>query len=217
MLKGWSQERGGNVQFSFSNTLNEQGKKTATETQVASATADLQVSLDLQVFQDQMADVHYQLDALWMQFGSDSEEIAITNQPPERISRREVQGKYNIVPNGRLDNTLPALRLAIAFNLMRTFINDPDINQDQLKKVYLDYVDVKYSDILLKTPEQKQQEQQAMMQQQQQAKVQAIQEGVALKQLENQLENQKEEGKAVIDIKKEIALEPIHGKKFAPN
>ena len=47
-------------------------------------------AMDLQVFQQQMAEVYYQVDTLYNQFGSEEEHIMITNEKAEKISRREV-------------------------------------------------------------------------------------------------------------------------------
>ncbi len=146
----------------------------------------------MQVFQNQMADVYYQIDALYDQFGNDEEAIAVTGQPPQKISRQEIQGKFNIVPNGKLDNTNPQLRAAKSFQLMHVFLNDPDIKQVELKKLYMMDFDVKLITKLFKTPQEKQQEAQAMQQQQEASKQEAIHTQLGLKLAADNLDIRKE-------------------------
>ena len=181
-----------------------QGNKTAKEIGLVEQLQSEVQALDLQVFQDQMADVYYQIDSLYEQFGSDQEEILITGEKPIKISRAEIQGKFNIVPNGKLDNSNPQLRMNKAFNLMRVFLNDPMINQRELKEHFLIESDVRLAKLLLKTPEQLAQESQQQMQQQQAAKSESIQTQLGLKTAADNLE-----------VRKAAMMVPIEGKKYA--
>lgn len=195
-LKSWADQRTGNLTSGITAPNNQagggmQGQKTAKEIGLVEQLGSEVQSLDLQVFQNQMADVHYQTDALYEQFGNEEEVIAVTGQPPQKISRQEIQGKWNIVPNGKLDNTNPQLRAAKSFNLMRVFLNDPDIRQDELKKLYLMDYDVKLITRLFKTPQEKQQEMKQMQQQQQAAKSESIQTQLGLKKAGDDLEIRK--------------------------
>lgn len=207
-LKSWADQRTGNISSGITSPNNlpgagQQGTKTAKEIGLVEQLGSEVQSLDLQVFQNQMADVYYQIDALYDQFGNEEEAIAVTGEPAQRISRQEIQGKFNIVPNGRLDNTNPQLRAAKSFNLMRVFLNDPDIRQEELKKLYLMDYDVKLINRLFKTPEEKQREMQMMAQQQQTSKDEAIQTQLGLKVAGDNLE-----------VRKAALLAPIEGAKF---
>lgn len=195
-LKSWADQRTGNITSGITSPNNLpgaglQGSKTAKEIGLVEQLGSEVQSLDLQVFQNQMADVYYQIDALYEQFGNEEEVIAVTGQPMQKISRQEIQGKFNIIPNGKLDNTNPQLRAAKSFNLMRVFLNDPDIKQDELKKIYLMDYDVKLISKLFKTPQEKQQEMQQMQQQQQAAKQESIQTQLELKLASDNLEIRK--------------------------
>ncbi len=195
-LKSWADQRTGNITSGVTSPNNlpgagQQGSKTAKEIGLVEQLGSEVQSLDLQVFQNQMADVYYQIDALYEQFGNEEEVIAITGQPMQKISRQEIQGKFNIVPNGKLDNTNPQLRAAKSFQLMRVFLNDPDIKQDELKRLYLMDYDVKLVNKLFKTPQDKQREMQMMQQQQQMAKQEAIQTQLGLKKAGDDLEIRK--------------------------
>lgn len=208
-FKSWSDQRTGNMSSGLSNPINQpgqglQGNKTAREIGLVEQLQSEVQSLDLQVFQNQMANVYYQIDSLYEQFGSDEEEILITGEKPIKVSRQEIQGKFNIVPNGKLDNSNPQLRAAKAFNLMRVFLNDPMINQRELKELFLAESDVRLLKVLLKSPEQIAQEQQQMAQQQQMMKAEAIQTQMGLKVATDN-----------IDIRKEALMVPIQGKKYA--
>lgn len=207
-LKSWADQRVGNLTAGLTSPINmpgqgQQGQKTAREiNEIGSVQSQVQ-SLDLQVFQMQMADVYYQIDALYDQFGNDEEEVAITGQPQMRISRAEIQGKFNIIPNGKLDNSNPELRAAKTFKLLQAFINDPDIKQDELKKLFLMDFDVKLVSRLFKTPQEKQAEMQAQMVAQEQAKQEAIQTQLGLKVASDNLE-----------VRKAAMLAPIEGAKY---
>lgn len=207
-LKSWADQRTGNITSGLSSSQNLpgagiQGTKTAKEIGLVEQLGSEVQSLDLQVFQNQMADVYYQIDALYEQFGNDEEVVAVTGQPMQRVSRQEIQGKFNIVPNGKLDNTNPQLRAAKSFKLMQVFLNDPDIRQDELKKLFLMDFDVKLLNRLFKTPQEKQQEMMAMQQQQQQAKAEAIQTQLGLKVAGDNLE-----------VRKAAMMVPFEGAKY---
>jgi hypothetical protein len=163
-------------------------------------------SLDLIVWQIQMADVYYQIDALYNQYGDEEEEVIITGQEPQKISRRETQGKWNIIPNGRLDNTNPVLKANKAFNLMKIFIGDPDINQYELKKLFLTDYDHRIANKILYKEEDLQRRQMQTQQMTEMMKKKAIQEGVDLKQIE-----------ILLEVYRETLLAPITGKKYAPD
>lgn len=208
-FKSWADQRTGNITAGLTSPNNnpgsgQQGTKTAKEIGLVEQIGSEVQSLDLQVFQNQMANVYYQIDALYEQFGSDEEEILITGEKPIRVSRQEIQGKFNIVPNGKLDNSNPQLRATKAFNLMRVFLNDPMINQRELKEHFLVESDVRLAKILLKSEEQLAREAQIAMQQQQMAKQEAIQTQLGLKVSADNL-----------DVRKEAMMVPITGKKYA--
>jgi len=209
-LKNWSDGRLGNMSSGLSEINNlpgsgQGGKKTRAEIDLISSLGAKTPSLDLQIWQQQMADVFYQIDALYDQYGDDEEEVLITNEPPQKITRREIQGRFNIVPNGRLDNTDPALKVSKAFNLMKIFIGDPDIKQEELKKYFLMEYDDKIGKKLMYTPQEKQQREKYQQQMLEQMKQKAIKEGLDLKEIDIMLE-----------VMKESLLAPITGKKFAP-
>lgn len=206
-LKSWANDRIGNLQAAVSSINNQagsgpQGTKTAKEVSAIEAMASQQNSMDLMVFQQQMADLYYQIDSLYYQFGNEEEEIAITGQPPMRISRSEIQCEYNIVPNGKLDNSNPVLRAQKSMARMQMFNNDPYIRQDVLRKMYLDDDDIRVAQQLLKSPQEMQQDAQQQMMSQ-------------TDQLQTALKMQ--DARNLLDVKKEAMLAPITGRKYAAN
>lgn len=208
-FKSWSDQRTGNLTSGLTSPANQggsglQGTKTAREVGLVEQIQSEVQSLDLQVWQNQMANVYYQLDSLYEQFGSDEEEILITGEQPMRVSRKETQGKFNIVPNGKLDNSNPQLRASKAFNLMRVFLNDPMIDQRKLKEHFLIESDVRLAKILMKSEQQMAIESQQMQQQQEMAKQEAIHTQLGLKTAADNL-----------DIRKAAMMVPIEGKKYA--
>jgi len=208
-LKAWSNDRIGNLTAAISQANNtpgntQSGRKSATEVaEIASASGQLQ-SMDLLVFQQQMADVYYQIDALYDQFGDEEEYIMITNERPMRISRKEIQGKFNRVPNGRLDNSNPVLRANKALSILDRFAGDPHIKQLELRKLALDELDMKMSRLLLYTPEEMAQMQQQQIQAQAQQEMAELQKQMGIRKISDSLE-----------LDKERKLSIIQGKKYA--
>ena len=206
-LKSWANDRIGNITAAISQTNNSpgngpHGSKTAREVSAIESNSGMLQSMDLLVFQNQMAELYYQIDSLYYQFGDEEEEMMITNERSIKISRREIQGKFNIVPNGRLDNANPALRAQKMLAMLQMFTNDPYIRQDALRKLYLDDYDIRITQQLLKTPQEMQQD--AMQQMQSQND-----------QLQTALLMQK--GKDNLEIRKEAILAPIYGRKYGPD
>lgn len=205
-LKGWANERIGSLNAGISSPTNlpgqaEGGKKTAKEISTVSMMSGQATALDLMVFQEQMAQVYYQIDALYEQFGPEEEEL-MTGEQVLKVSRREIQGKFNIVPTGKFDNSLPELRFAKSLNLLKIFGQDPDIRQYELKKQVMQDLDMRLSKKLLLTPEEIQMRDQQMQQQMEQQKRQALMEQITLKRVSNRLEAEKAETMAPIEGRK---------------
>lgn len=221
-LKSWADQRIGSIMSGLTAPNNlqgqgQQGQKTAREVNLIEGMQGGIQSMDLQVFQYQMARVYSQIDALYDQFQSEDEYELIMNEKPMKVSRKQIQGKFNVVPNGRLDNTNPTLRAQKLLNLYQLFAQDPDIKQYELKKMILQDYDYKVSSRILYTEEEKKQmAQQAHQQQmemmgmqeqmQQKAKGEAIQTQLALRKAND-----------IMDVQKEAALTPIQGRKYAPD
>lgn len=210
-LKAWAQERIGNQSSGLTSVNNspgngQQGKKTAREIEEISHVTSQSQSLDITVFQMQMAGVYYQIDALYEQFG-DEEEIIANGDVKVKVSRRQIQGKFNLVPTGKLENSNPVQRAQKSYLTLSAFRNDPDIKQDELKKLYLmDVYDPKVAKRLMFSPEEKAAIQQQQMQMQQMGKVSAMKDGIDVKRIGNMLE-----------LEKEAGLATIHGRRFAPD
>jgi hypothetical protein len=195
-LKAWADNRVGNIQAGFTDPTNmagsgQQGQKSATEAQLMASLQGQVQSLDLLVWQNQMAEVYYQVDALYDQFGDDSEEVILYGRPI-KVNRRETQGRFSIMPNGRLENTNPMMRAMKTMNLMRVFAGDPDIKQTELKKLYLMDYDARIAKRIMLSDEEIQQRDQMQKQMQQQVKAQMQSDAVSAKQIENLLEVDKE-------------------------
>ncbi len=209
LLKNWANQRLGNTTSGISDSTNLQGmgtggKKTKAEIDLISTLHGETQSLDLQIFQQQMARVYYQIDALYEQFGSDEAEIQITGEEPIKISRKEIQGRFNIVPNGRLDNTNPMLRAQKSFKLLELFMNDPDIRHYELKKIFLDDYDMRISSRILLTQEERMQMQEENAKQEAEIKRMLLSENVEMQEITDAL-----------SLRKEMGIEAIHGKRYA--
>lgn len=214
-LKSWADQRTGNLTSGLSQANNlpgtNDGKKTAKEISTVEILSTQATSLDLFVFQIQMAKVYYQADALYEQFMEENEFSFITNDAPVKISRSEIQGKFNIVPNGKIDNTNPQMRINKSWMMLRAFLNDPDIKQRELKKLFLDDMDVKLSMRLFKSDEE-------IAQEQQQAQQNMVQQMQIQDQIQNQQIRKQLETKSITDdleVRKAALMAPIDGKKYA--
>lgn len=249
-LKSWANERIGNITsgLTASNNMPGQGmdgQKTAKEINVVEQVGTEIQSLDLQVFQQQMATVYYQIDALDNQFGNQEEIAFVSGGQPQKMNRIDIQGKFKYIPNGKLDNSNPILRAQKSMRILQMFGNpqapDPDIKQRDLKRIVLDDLDVRISRKIFKTDQDKAQESQQQAQQAQQMKMTQMQDAIKMHQAikgidiqgeihrnqsDAQTEVLKEAGftpndireylaEAQIDVWKEKQLEPIEGKKYA--
>lgn len=206
-LKSWANDRIGNTTAAISQTNNSpgngpQGSKTAREVSAIESNSGMLQSMDLLVFQNQMVDLYYQIDSLYNQFGDEEDTFMITNEQSVRVSRREIQGKFNIIPNGRLDNANPALRAQKTLAMLQMFIGDPYVRQDEIRKIYLDEYDTRIAQRILKTPQELEQDQMAQLQSQND-------------QLQTALLMQK--GRDNLEIRKEAILAPITGRKYGPD
>lgn len=216
-LKSWANDRIGNLTAAFSQNNNTKGSgsggsKSATESSaIASAAGQLQ-AMDLMVWQQQMAEVYYQIDALYEQFGSDEEYIAITNERPIRITRREIQGRFNMIPNGRIDNSNPVLRANKALAIYDRFSQNPFVDAYQLTKYALNELDAKTAKLIMKSTEQIQADQQGQVMAQREAKREAIHTQILLKGLSDQLEIKKESALYDLELINALRMAKIGGK-----
>lgn len=210
-LKSFADSRLGQLTSNFSSQtdlagIGERGKKTKAEVDsLVSLQAQAQ-SLDLMVFQNQMADVYYQIDALYEQFGPEEEYVQITGQQPRRVGRDEIKGRFSIVPNGRLDNATPQQRLQKDIAAYQIGLQNPYVKQKELIEEIFNNIEARLAKTLLKSDEELLQEQQQQAQAIEAQKVQSVQEGVAVRKMSDDL-----------DIRKEVLLTPIQGRKYAPD
>lgn len=206
-LKAWANDRIGNLTSATSQINNSpgrgpQGAKTATEiSEIASASGQLQ-SYDLLVFQMQMASVYEKLDALYEQFGDEEEYFLITNEQPAKFSRKEIQCKFNVIPNGRLDNSNPVLRANKSLAIYDRYIQNPFIKAYELTKLTLNDLDMKTAKLILYTQEEvaareKQQAEAAMVQEHSK-----LQEQLGVRKLSDAMEIEKERKLAIIQGRK---------------
>lgn len=204
-LKAWANDRIGNRTAAVSQPNNPsgaglQGQKTAREvSEIAASSGELQ-SLDLLIWQTQMADVYFQIDSLYNQFGDEEEYVSITNEEPVKVTRKEQQGRFNIIPNGKLDNSNPVLRANKALTVMQLFRGDPDIDQQELKRLYITEIDPKYAKRLILSNQARMAQAQSM----EMEKSKSIQLQLGLKRAGNML-----------DLEKEVSLAKIQGRKYA--
>lgn len=214
-LKSWANERIGNLTAGLTSENNLPGNaigggKSATEVKSLMAMSGQAQSLDLQIFQQQMARVYYQIDALYYQFGDDEEEVFITGQEPLKVTRQEIRGKFNMIPNGKLDNATPEFRAMKAARLRSMYLNpatgqiDPAIDGYELDKYILNNFDSRLAGKVLKTKERLQEEQMATQQQQEQMKQQLFQEQVGVRNISD-----------AMDVKKALAMEQIGAQAMA--
>lgn len=208
-LKAWAQERIGNQSHGLSAINNtpgqgQQGKRTAREIEEVSFITSLSQSLDIMVFQYQMKWVYYQIDALYNQFGQE-EEYIMTGTEPKRVSRRETQGRFNMTPTGKLENSNPVVRAQKAVMLYQAFKDDPDIRQDELKKfVISDNYDPKTAKRLMLSPEEKHQMQAQQFQMSEMMRQKLVKDAASTQQVGN-----------AIELQKEMGIAAIHGRRYA--
>jgi hypothetical protein len=204
-LKAWANDRIGNMQAAISSSNNTPGQsqigtKTAKEVTAIASMASQNTAMDLMVFQYQMKDLYYQLDSLFYQFGDEVEELTITGEQPMKITRQEIQGKFSIVPNGKVGDADPVARSQQAQGIFQILQGNPFVRQDRLIKMFIDSHDVRVSKALLKTPQEMQQDAQ------QQIMAENDKLGVALNM---------QKAKNLMEVEKVAMLTPIEGRKYA--
>jgi len=210
-LKAWAQERIGNQSAGLTAINNptgngQGGKKTAREIEEISSVSGQSQTLDITTWQMQMKWVYYQIDSLYFQFGEE-EEFIMTGEEPQKVSRRDIQGRFNMVPTGKLDNSHPGLRAQKSFQVFEMFRGDPGVRQDELYQMVIgDLHDSKTAKRLLISKEERAQQAQAQIQAQEQAKQKAVVEAVEIKRLGS-----------MVELEKELGMAEIHGRKFAPD
>ena len=217
-LKAWANDRIGNLTAAFSQVNNTKGggnggSKSATESAAISAAAGQLQSMDLLVWQMQMAEVYYQIDALYDQFGDEEETIAITNEAPIRVSRKEIQGRFNMVPSGRIDNSNPVLRANKALALYDRFGQNQYVDPYQLTKYVLNELDAKTAKLIMKPVEQLQQEQVQQQQALRRTKAEAIMTQLQLKSLADDADVQKEARIFDLEYMQALRMSRIQGVK----
>jgi hypothetical protein len=207
-LKSWADGLIGNQSSNFSAANQSpgggmQGKMTAKEVDALLSTQNQAQSLDLIIFQQQMSEVYTMIDALYYQYGDEEEEILITREKPQKISRYEIQGKFDIVPNGRIDNATHDQRLKKIMFALQIGAGNPIVKQDVLIKQAFEELGSMFNGAI-KSPEEMQQEAQAQARAIQNQKMEQFQYGIASRKMSDDL-----------DVRKEILLTPIQGKKYA--
>lgn len=208
-LKSFSDARLGQQTAGFGQTSlpgsGQGGKKTAKEIGAIQLEQGSAKSLDIQIFQQQMAGVYFQIDALYNQFGSDEESIQITGSEPIKVSRDETQGRFNIVPNGRLDNSTPGARLQKSMLAFQVGVDNPIVRQDVLTKEIFKDISPRLAGLAIKSDEEMAQEAQSQTKAIADAEAKEFSKVVGTQKIGDDLE-----------VRKAILMEPIQGKKYAP-
>jgi len=156
ILKTWAEQYMGDPDFGQASQLQPiTGARTKYEVQsIQSLQAQIH-SLDARIFQDAMSKIYKQIWALWWQFGPDTIWTRVTGQPrPKAVTKEDIKGQFDIIPNGKVSNTNPVLEAQKALVRLQQFAGSPFINQYELHKDYLQKDDEKLSRRLLLPPEQ---------------------------------------------------------------
>ena len=106
----------GQVDFTLQSMINKRQPRTLGEVQMQQQNMQQVFSLDADMFRDQFAEVLNWIYALWCQYGDDQYEFMYFGQGMQqgeriKLTKEELQGKYNIVVRGNDQNTNPQARL----------------------------------------------------------------------------------------------------------
>lgn len=210
-LKGWSDQRSGQAAQAYTSPtelpgMGQGGKKTKAEIEAISVDRNQAQSLDLIIFQEQMAGVYYQIDSLYYQFGKDEEYINITGKKPLKVSRAEIQGKFNLVPNGKLDNSTPGARLQKKMFAFQIGANNPYVKQYELLNEIFQDIDQRLAALVVKSKEEINQELQEQQLQAIASENENLKKVLGMRKISDDM-----------DIRKEMLLTPIAGRKYAAN
>lgn len=111
VLRAWADEYTGNPGLAFNNVVNRVERRTATEVGEISQSSDRIASADVLQFQESMRRLHWQTLRLWTQYGDDYVEIRLDRQKSSiRVSKADLDGRFDLVPSGRLEHSDPRAR-----------------------------------------------------------------------------------------------------------
>lgn len=141
--------------------------------------------LDIQIFQKSLKEIYKRTFSLWIQFSSNSKFPFIDSDGTTKfIDKASLMRDYQFQPMGSFGTSNPQLSAQVSQRMYETFINDPMINQYELKRDFITKQgDQKTCKRLLKTKQQIAAEQQQQMVMAQQAHQQQIAEEIQLAQV----------------------------------
>lgn len=122
LLETKIQEYVGQIDFSLQSTINRREPRTLGEVELQQANASATFSLDAGHYVDSFSKLFQMVFELWCEFGPDEYEFnyfGSSSQPQTiKLTKEELQGKYNIKVRGNDQNTNPQIRLQKAQQIL---------------------------------------------------------------------------------------------------
>ena len=108
ILRTWAEEYLGGTDFGLSNPLSSLNEaRTATEINAIQGRARQSLSLRGTLFQRCMAGVYREMFDLFLQWGDQSVFVQVTGSEPVRLTREQLQGRYEFIPTGTIGEQDP--------------------------------------------------------------------------------------------------------------
>lgn len=140
ILKSWAEEYTSSPDFGIASVNNPMGTsraRTATEiSQIGDSRMNTR-NLDIDIWKQALKRIYERTWSLWQEFGKEEEISIKMNDEPITMSKDELQGKYNFVPNGRVGTTDPVLEAQKAARRFDIFKGDVYFDQYALREDYL--------------------------------------------------------------------------------
>jgi hypothetical protein len=126
ILEGKIQELVGQIDFTLQSQINKRQPRTLGEVELQAQSQQTVFSLDSEMVRDSMSELFNWIWDLWCQFGSDEYEFSYFGKEgweQIRLSREEIQGKWNITIRGNDNNTNPQVRVQKAQTIIQMSAN----------------------------------------------------------------------------------------------
>jgi len=130
----------GQVDFSLQSLINKRQPRTLGEVQLQNQNMQQVFALDADLFRSAFQDLFNWVWELWCQYGADEYEFAYfgaNGWEPIKLTKEEIQGKYNIKVRGNDQNTNPQNRLQKAQMVYQSANNEAAIQMGVIKPYHM--------------------------------------------------------------------------------
>jgi len=119
----WNENYLGGAQQQMAAQGNIHEARTATEIQSINKSASLTLSYRAEILQIAMKALYQQVWALWNQYGPEEVYIHVVGKPMKHMTKKEIRGKYDIIPVGTVATVSPEMEAQKALKRLMILID----------------------------------------------------------------------------------------------